>query len=94
MTFESAGQRARENVMNNLLRDIRFGLRTLARKPGFTFVAVITLALGIGANVSIFSVVNALLVRPFSFEELDRIVAVWEQGEAVPRNEASAGNYF
>jgi putative ABC transport system permease protein len=61
-----------------ILQDIRFGLRTLAKNPGLTGVAVVALALGIGANTVIFSSANAMLLRPFAFKDLDRAVAVWE----------------
>ncbi len=64
--------------MSTLLHDLRYGLRMLAKNPGFTAVAVIALALGIGANTSVFSVANAMLLHPFAFKHLDRIVAVWE----------------
>ena len=72
--------------MNSLLQDIHYALRQLHRKPGFTIIAVLTLALGLGANTAVFSMVNALLWHPYNFRELDRIVLVWqEQG-----SEASA----
>ena len=64
--------------MSTLLQDVRYGLRMLAKNPGFTAVAVLTLALGIGANTAVFSYMNAMLFRPFSFKDLGRVVAVWE----------------
>jgi putative ABC transport system permease protein len=66
------------NRIESLLADLRYGFRTLRKSPGFAVVSVLTLALGIGANAAIFSMVNALLLHPYSFRNLDSLVRVWE----------------
>src|SRR5216683_1373275 len=66
------------NRIESLLADVRYGFRSLRKSPGFAIVSVLTLALGIGANTAIFSMVNALLLHPYNFPDLDRLVRVWE----------------
>ena len=81
--------------METLWQDLRFGLRQLLSKPGVTLIAVLSLALGIGANTAIFSLVDAVLLRPLPFHEPDRLVMVWEDATQVgfPRNTPAPANY-
>ena len=82
--------------MHAFLQDIKYAFRVLARQPGVTFVAILTLALGIGANSAIFSAVNAVLLRPLPYEDPDRIVMVWEkrQAEGVLDNVVAPADYL
>ena len=75
--------------MNTLLQDIRSGIRMLLKSPSVSIVATIALALGIGANTAIFSVVNAVLLRPLPFPNPDSLVAVFETAPALGRSRGS-----
>jgi putative ABC transport system permease protein len=82
--------------MDNLLSDIRYGVRNLIKRPGFTLIAVVTSALGIGANTSIFSAINALLLNPLPIPDQSRIMAIWDKNPShgLDHNEVTVANYF
>lgn len=75
--------------METIFQDIRYGARMLIRNPGFTLIAVITLALGVGANTSIFGLVNALLLKPLPYQDSDRLVVAYSRTQNEPRGEVS-----
>jgi predicted permease len=81
--------------MSALVHEVRLAVRALRRAPGFSLIVIATLAIGIGANTAIFSVVNAVLLRPFAFEDPDRLVVIWESRASAGENVmfASPPNY-
>jgi hypothetical protein len=64
--------------MDTLIQDLRYGIRTLLKKPGFAAIAILMLAIGIGANTAIFSVVNGVLLRPLPYRDSERVITVWQ----------------
>src|SRR5258708_2878203 len=82
--------------MGNFLQDVRYGLRALAKSPGFAAMAIVTLALGIGATTAMFTVVDGVLLKPLRYRDADRIVALstvfTNRGRAIPR--LTGGDYI
>jgi putative ABC transport system permease protein len=85
----------RVNYLDNSTKDIRYGFRMLRKSPSFTFFAVVVLALGIAANSAIFSIADAVLVRPLPYADANRLVIVWEDASAYgfPKDTPAPGNY-
>jgi putative ABC transport system permease protein len=82
--------------LESVFQDFRYGSRSLRKSPGFTAVAAITLALGVGANTAIFSVVNAVMLRPLPYVDADRLVRLWESNHRFgrPRSSVSIPNFL
>src|SRR5580704_15258611 len=85
----------RANYLENLLKDVRYGFRMLRKSPSFTFFAVAVLALGIAANSAIFSIADAILVRPLPYRDANRLVMIWEDSSAYgfPKDTPAPGNF-
>jgi putative ABC transport system permease protein len=80
--------------VNSFWRDIRFGLRMLVKNPAFTTIAVLTLALGIGANTAIFSVIDAALLRPLPYPDADRIVVLYQFDQDKQTDDPSPADFL
>jgi putative ABC transport system permease protein len=80
-------------MLDKLQQDVRYALRLWARRPAFAAVAILTLAIGIDANTAMFSIVNAVLLRPLTYAHADRLVSIWGRTASFPRGLLSYREY-
>src|SRR5215469_76433 len=90
----SPSERAND-MTDQMLKEIKFGVRMLMKSPALTAVAVLSLALGIGANTAMFSLVDAVLIRPLAYGDADRLMMIWGDASSIgfPRNDLSPADY-
>src|SRR5947209_4819762 len=82
-----SGKDSKERVMSQLIQDLRFAVRNLSQQPGLALAAILTLALGIGVNSAIFSIVDSILLTPPPFREPDRVILAWASNPALGSTE-------